>query len=112
MEWFSKMDRQRTLIAKKLKNININTANNKNQLTNENNENVDVIWINLFYLGKQGDQLLISLKYKITRCLIKKVKFKVTQSTQKFCFYISVKDQINKLMKPYFVYQFCSPGCN
>ena len=101
------MDRHRTLIAKKLKNININTANNKNQLTNENNENVDVIWINLFYLGKQGDQLLISLKYKITRCLIKKVKFKVTQSTQKFCFYISVKDQINKLMKPYFVYQFC-----
>ena len=61
MEWFSKMDRQRTLIAKKLKNISINTANNKNQLTNENNENVDVIWINLFYLGKQGDQLLISV---------------------------------------------------
>ena len=106
MEWFSKMDRQRTLIAKKLKNISINTANNKNQLTNENNENVDVIWINLFYLGKQGDQLLISLKYKITRCLIKKVKFKVTQSTQKFCFYINVKDQINKLMKPYLFINF------
>ena len=106
MEWFCKMDRQRTLIAKKLKNISINTANNKNQLTNENNENVDVIWINLFYLGKQGDQLLISLKYKITRCLIKKVKFKVTQSTQKFCFYINVKDQINKLMKPYLFINF------
>ena len=43
----------RTLIAKKLKNIN--TANNKNLLTNENNENVDVIWINLPYLGTQGD---------------------------------------------------------
>ena len=54
----------RTLIAKKLKNIN--TANNKNQLTNENNENVDVIWINLPYLGTQGDQLLSSLKRKIT----------------------------------------------
>ena len=55
------MDRQRALIAKKLKNIDINTANNKNQLTNKNKENVDVIWINLFYLGKQGDQLLISI---------------------------------------------------
>ena len=55
------MDRQRALIAKKLKNIDINTANNKNQLTNKNKENVDVIWINLFYLGKQGDQLLISV---------------------------------------------------
>ena len=55
------MDRQRALIAKKLKNIDINTANNKNQLTNKNKENVDVIWINLFYLSKQGDQLLISV---------------------------------------------------
>ena len=55
------MDRQRALIAKELKNIDINTANNKNQLTNKNKENVDVIWINLFYLGKQGDQLLISV---------------------------------------------------
>ena len=55
------MDRQRALIAKKLKNIDIDTANNKNQLTNKNKENVDVIWINLFYLGKQGDQLLISV---------------------------------------------------
>ena len=47
------------LIAKKLKNIN--TANNKNQLTNETNENVDVIWISLPYLGTRDDQLLLSL---------------------------------------------------
>ena len=60
----------RTLIAKKLKNVN--TANNKNELTNENNENVDVIWINLPYLGMQGDKLLLSLKRKITRCLTTK----------------------------------------
>ena len=62
----------RILIAKKLKNIN--TAN-KNQLINENNETVGVIWINLPYLDTQGDQLLLSLKRKITRCLTKKVKF-------------------------------------
>ena len=73
----------RTLNAKKLKNIN--TVNNKNQLTNKNNENVDVIWISLPYLGTQGDQLLLSLKRKITRCLTKKMKFKVMQSTQKLC---------------------------
>ena len=100
----------RTLIAKKLKNIN--TANNKNQLTNESNENVDVIWIHLPYLGTQGDQLLLSLKRKITRCLTKKVKFKVTQSTQKLCFYTTIKDKTNKLMKSYVVYQFCCSGCN
>ena len=41
-----------TLITKKLKNINI--ENNKNQLINENNENVDIIWINLPHLGTQG----------------------------------------------------------
>ena len=100
----------RTLIAKKLKNVN--TANNKNELTNENNENVDVIWINLPYLGMQGDKLLLSLKRKITRCLTKKVKLKVTQSAQKLCFYITIRDKINKLMKSYVAHQFCRPRCN
>ena len=62
----------RTLIAKKLKNIK--TANNKNQLINENNGNVDIVWINLPYLGRQGDHLLLSLNRKVTRCLTKKSK--------------------------------------
>ena len=100
----------KTLIAKKLKNIN--TVNNKNQLTNENNETVDVIWINLPCLGMQSDKLLLSLKRKITRCLTKKVKLKVTQSTQKLCFYTKIRDKINKLMKSYAVHQFCCPRCN
>ena len=47
----------RTLTAKKLKNIK-----------------VDVIWISLPYLGMQDNQLLLSLKRKITRCLTKKSK--------------------------------------
>ena len=81
----------RTLTAKKLKNIN--TTNNKRQLINENNENVHVIWINLPYLVTQDDQLLLSLKRKITRCLTKKLKFKVTHSTQKLCFYTNIKDK-------------------
>ena len=86
-------------VAKKLKNIY--TANNKNQLKNENNENVYVIWVNfnLPYLGTLRDQLLLSFKRKIPRCLTKKVKSKVTQSTQKLCFYTNIKDKINKLMK-------------
>ena len=63
-----------TLIATKLKNINI--ENNKKQLINKNKENVDVIWINLPYSGRQGDQLLLSLKRKITRFLTKKVNSK------------------------------------
>ena len=58
-KWISK-----TLIAKKLENIN--TANNKNQLINGNNENADVTWINLPYLDTQGDKLVLSLKRKIT----------------------------------------------
>ena len=87
----------RTFIAKKLKNNN--TTSDKNQVTSENNENVDVIWINLLYLGTQGDQLLLSLTREITRCLTKKIKFKVTQSTQNLCFYTNIKDEINKLMK-------------
>ena len=41
-----------------------------------------------------------------------KVKFKVTQSRQKLYFYTNMKDKINKLMKSYFVSQFCCPGCN
>ena len=54
----------RTLIAKKLNNFN--TATNKNQLTSENNKNVDVFWINLPYLSTQGDQLLLSTKRMCT----------------------------------------------
>lgn len=52
-----------TLIDKKLENIN--TVNNKNHLINENNESIDVIWIDLLYLSTQDDQLLLSLKRKI-----------------------------------------------
>ena len=62
--------------AKKRKNIN--TANNNNQLINESNRNVDVIWINLRYDGTHGR--------KATRYLTKKVKFKVTRSTKNFAF--------------------------
>ena len=86
-------------IGKILKNIN--STNNKNQLTSENNKNLDVILINLLYLGTQGDKLSLPLKRKITRCLTKKVKFKIMQPTQKLCFYIIIKDKINKLMKLY-----------
>ena len=39
LKWIGK-----ALTAMKLKNIN--TVNNKSQLINENNENVNVIWIN------------------------------------------------------------------
>ena len=60
----------------------------------------------------QDDQLLQFLKRKNTRCLTKKVKLKVTQSTQKLFFCTNIKDKINKLMKSYVVYQFCCPGCN
>ena len=95
-----------------LKNWNTNTANNKNQLINGNNENADVIWINLPYLDTQGDKSVLSLKRKITWCLTKKVKLKVTPSTQKLCFYTNTKDVINKLMMPCVAYQFCCPGCN
>ena len=60
----------------------------------------------------QDDQLLQSLKRKITRYLTKEVGFNITQSTQKLCFYTNIEDKINKLMKSYVVYQFCCPGCN
>ena len=36
-----------------------------------------------------------------------KIKLKVTQSTQKLCFYTNIRDKINKLMKSYAVHQFC-----
>lgn len=35
---------------------NIKAANNKNQLINKNNANVVVTWINLPYLGTQGNR--------------------------------------------------------
>ena len=40
-----------------------------------------------------------------------KIKLKVTQSTQKLCFYTNIRDKINKLMKSYAVHQFFRPRC-
>ena len=69
-------------------------------------------WINLPDLSAQGNQLLLSLKRRISCCLTKKVKFKATQSTHELCFYTNLKEKTNKFMKSYGAYQFCYPGCN
>ena len=96
------------IVKNKLKRLNpVNTINNI-----ENNTDVETIWINIPYLGNTGDQLLQTLKRKLTRLLINGVRFKVIQSTQKFSYYRNMKARISKLMKSYVVYQFNCPGCN
>ena len=96
------------IVKNKLKRLNpVNDINNI-----ENNTDVEIIWINIPYLGNTGDQLLQTLKRKLKRHLINNVRFKVIQSTQKFSYYKNMKDQISKLMKSYVVYQFNCPGCN
>ena len=104
---FPKRVRQ-AIVKNKLKRLNL--VNNINNI--ENNTDIEIIWINIPYLGNTGDQLLQTLKRKLKRHFINDVKFKVIQSTQKFSFYTNMKNKISKLMKSYVVYQFNCPGCN
>ena len=86
------------IIINTIKGLNVNNIKNKT------NNDFETIWIKIPYLSDKGDQYLKLLKAKLKHHSTKEVKFRIIQSIKKLSFYTSLKDQIPKLMKSYFVY--------
>ena len=77
-------------------------------------EGVITIFIKLPYLGKDGENLVKSLKNRLKHQIKKekKIEFKVTYQTHKTAFYTNMKDMTPKEYKSNVVYEFTCPGCN
>ena len=86
------------IIINTIKGLNVNNIKNKT------NNDFETIWTKIPYLSDKGDQHLKLLKAKLKHHFTKEVKFRIIQSIKKLSFYTSLKDQIPKLMKSYFVY--------
>ena len=73
-------------------------------------ENSPTLWLNIPYLGKNGDFLIKNLEKKLKKSL-SDFNLKVVYKTNKIAMFCSNKDPIQKLMKANVVYCFSCPGC-
>ena len=89
---------------KYVRNSDINRLkSNVNRNDNINNNKYDrkVIWINLPYLGKKGEQLTNSLIRKLKRSFKERVKLKTTYKLSMF----------SNVNKSNVIYRITYPGC-
>ena len=99
---------------KNLRNSIINRLkSNVNRNDNINNKKDDrkVIWINLPYLGKKGEQLTNSLIRKLKRSFKENIKFKTIYETNKLSMFCDTKDSISAEQKSNVIYGIKCPGC-
>ena len=99
---------------KHVRNSIINTLKpkvNRNDKINNNKDDRKVIWINLPYLGKKGEQLTSSLIRKQKRSFKENVKFKTVYKTNKLSMFCNTKDSISVEQKSNVIYKITCPGC-
>ena len=84
---------------------------NRNDNINNNKDDRKVIWINLPYLGKKGEQLTSSLIRKQKRSFKENVKFKTVYKTNKLSMFCNNKDSIAVEQNSNVVYTVTCPGC-
>ena len=70
-----------------------------------------VIWINLPYLGKKGEQLTNSLIRKLKRSFNENIKFKKVYKTSKLSMFCNTKDNISAEQNSNVIYGITCPGC-
>ena len=79
---------------------------------NENNDDlVPKIWLELPYLGRQGEFLVKNLIRKVRRSLKIHVKIIVVYQRKKTPFFLPNKDKISDSNEASVVYEFSCPGC-
>ena len=81
--------------------LNVNKIDN----INNNRDNRKVIWINLTYLGKKGEQLTNSLIGKLKKSFKENIKFKRVCKTNKISICCCTKDSISAYKKPNVFYR-------
>ena len=84
---------------------------NRNDNINNNKDYRKVIWINLPYLGKKGEQLTNSLIRKLKRSFKESVKLKTIYKTNKLSMFCNTKDNISVEQKSNVIYRITCPGC-
>ena len=71
----------------------------------------ETLWLNLPYLGKEGEFLIDKLKKKLKKCL-SDFNLKVIYKTNSISMFCSTKDKMSNLKKANVIYKFCCPGCS
>ena len=107
MSWNAYPKYVRSSIINRLKS-NVNRNDNIN---NNNKDDRKVIWINLPYLGKKGEQLTNSLIRKLKRSFKENIKFKTVYKTNKLSMFCNTKDSISAEQKSNVIYGITCPGC-
>ena len=99
MSWNAYLKYVRNSIINRLKS-NVN----RNDNINNNKDDRKVIWINLPYLGKKGEQLTNSLIRKLKRSFKENIKFKTVYKTNKLSMFCNTKDSISAEQKSNVIY--------
>ena len=84
---------------------------NRNDNINNNKDHRKVIWINVPYLGKKGEQLTKSFTRKLKRSFKENIKFKTVYKTNKLSMFCNTKDVISTEQKSNVIYRITCPGC-
>ena len=90
-----------------LKRLNSNMNKSKEQTV----DNRKKVWLNLPYLGDEGDRLTKSLIRKLSKCLNENVKFIKRYKTNKLAMFCSNKDHIQIQQKANVIYRITCPDC-
>ena len=106
MSWNAYLKYVRNSIINRLKS-NVN----RNDNINNNKDDRKVIWINLPYLGKKGEQLTNSLIRKLKRSFKENIKFKTVYKTNKLSMFCNTKDSISAEQKSNVIYRISCPRC-
>ena len=107
MSWNAYPKYVRISIINRLKS-NVNRNDNIN---NNSKDDRKVIWINLPYLGKRGEQLTNSLIRKLKRSFKENIKFRTVYKTNKLSMFCNTKDSISTEQKSNVIYRITGPGC-
>ena len=107
MSWNAYPKYVRISIINRLKS-NVNRNDNIN---NNSKDDRKVIWINLPYLGKRGEQLTNSLMRKLKRSFKENIKFRTVYKTNKLSMFCNTKDSISAEQKSNVIYRITYLGC-
>ena len=106
MSWNAYSKHVRSSIINRLK-----SNFNRNRNINNKKDDRKVIWINLSYLGKKGEQLTNSLIRKLKRSFKENIKFKtVYYKTNKSLMFCNTKDSISAEQKSNVIYGITCHG--
>ena len=99
------------LYPKYVRNSVISRLKSQNDNINSNKDYRKVIWINVPYLGKKGEQRTKCFTRKLKRSFEENIKFKTVYKANKLSMFCNTKDVISAEQKSNVIYRITCPGC-